>query len=74
VLEIDAPLPGEENGDYETLGGFLMSRLERIPDVGDTTDWSGHRFEVVDMDGRRVDRVLVSTNPAGSATKSDSAV
>jgi putative hemolysin len=51
-----------------------MSRLERIPDVGDTTDWSGHRFEVVDMDGRRVDRVLVSTNPAGSATKSDSAV
>ena len=51
-----------------------MSRLERIPDVGDTTDWSGHRFEVVDMDGRRVDRVLVTTDAAGSATSSDSAV
>jgi putative hemolysin len=74
VLEIDDPLPGEENGDYETLGGFLMSRLERIPDVGDTTDWSGHRFEVVDMDGRRVDRVLVTTDTAGSATRYDSAV
>jgi putative hemolysin len=70
VLEIDDPLPGEEDGDYETLGGFLMSRLERIPDVGDTTDWSGHRFEVVDMDGRRVDRVLVTTDAGGSATSS----
>jgi putative hemolysin len=74
VLEIDDPLPGEENGVYETLGGFLMSRLERIPDVGDTTDWSGHRFEVVDMDGRRVDRVLVTTDTAGSANGSDSAI
>jgi putative hemolysin len=61
VLEIDDPLPGEEDGDYETLGGFLMFRLERIPDVGDATDWEGRRFEVVDMDGRRVDRVLVTS-------------
>jgi len=74
VLEIDDPLPGEENGDYETLGGFLMSRLERIPNIGDTTDWSGHRFEVVDMDGRRVDRVLVTPDTAGSATGSASAI
>jgi putative hemolysin len=74
VLEIDDPLPGEENGDYETLGGFLMSRLERIPDVGDITDWSGHRFEVVDMDGRRVDRVLVTTDTGSSEPRSDSAI
>ena len=74
VLEIDDPLPGEENGDFETLGGFLMSRLERIPDVGDTTDWSGHRFEVVDMDGRRVDRVLVTTDAGSYASNVDSAV
>jgi putative hemolysin len=71
VLEIDDPLPGEENGEYETLGGFLMSRLERIPDVGDTTIWSGHRFEVVDMDGRRVDRVLVTIAMENSATSAD---
>jgi putative hemolysin len=63
------PLPGEESGDFETLGGFVMSQLGRIPAVGDTTDWDGLRFEVVDMDGRRVDRVLVSPEPgvAGAA-------
>jgi putative hemolysin len=59
ILEVDSPLPGEEQGEFETLGGFLMSRLERIPDIGDETDWAGFRFEVVDMDGRRVDRVMV---------------
>jgi putative hemolysin len=74
VLEIDDPLPGEEDGDYETLGGFLMSRLERIPDVGDITNWSGHRFEVVDMDGRRVDRVLVTPNAESSQSSSDSTI
>jgi putative hemolysin len=63
VLELDS-MPGEESGAYETLGGFVMSRLERIPAVGDATDWGGYRFEVVDMDGRRVDRVLVSNAPA----------
>jgi putative hemolysin len=55
------PLPGEEAGDFETLGGFLMASLGRIPDVGDTFDWDDRRFEVVDMDGRRIDRVLVSS-------------
>jgi putative hemolysin len=60
VLELDEPLPGEENGSYETLGGFLMSQLERIPEIGDVTDWGDFRFEVMDMDGRRVDRVLVT--------------
>jgi putative hemolysin len=59
VLELDA-LPGEEDGAFETLGGFIMNRLERIPAVGDATDYGGLRFEVADMDGRRVDRVLVS--------------
>jgi putative hemolysin len=59
ILALDNPLPGEEHGEFETLGGFLMARLERIPTIGDVTEWDGYRFEVVDMDGRRVDRVLV---------------
>ena len=59
ILALDDPLPGEEHGEFETLGGFLMARLERIPTIGDLTEWDGYRFEVVDMDGRRVDRVLV---------------
>jgi putative hemolysin len=55
------PLPGEESGDFETLGGFLMASLGRIPEVGDRFTWEGRTFEVVDMDGRRIDRVLVSS-------------
>lgn len=56
------PLPGEESGDFETLGGFLMASLGRIPDVGDTFTWENRSFEIVDMDGRRIDRVLVSAH------------
>ena len=54
-----ARLPGEEEGDFHTLGGFVMARVLRVPKVGDRFDVDGYRFEVVDMDGRRVDRVLV---------------
>jgi putative hemolysin len=46
-------------GQYHTLGGLAMSVLGRVPRVGDAFERDGHRFEVVDMDGNRVDRVLV---------------
>ncbi|HEY5209566.1 MAG TPA: hemolysin family protein [Pseudolabrys sp.] len=52
-------LPGEGQGDFHTLGGFIMSRINRIPKVGDKTTVAGYRFEVVVMDSRRVDRVLI---------------
>ena len=52
-------LPGEGEGDFHTLGGFIMARVNRIPKVGDKTTVAGYRFEVVVMDGRRVDRVLI---------------
>jgi putative hemolysin len=54
-----ATLPQEEEADFHTLGGFMMSRINRVPMVGDKFMLEGWRFEVVDMDGRRVDRVLV---------------
>jgi len=54
-----ASLPGEDEGDFHTLGGFIMARVNRIPKVGDKIAVAGYRFEVVVMDGRRVDRVLV---------------
>jgi putative hemolysin len=54
-----AALPQEEEADFHTLGGFMMSRINRVPVVGDKFNLEGWRFEVVDMDGRRVDRVLV---------------
>jgi putative hemolysin len=53
-------LPAEDQGDYQTLGGFVMAELGRLPDAGDRFDWEGFRFEVVDMDGHRVDKVLIA--------------
>jgi len=51
-------LPGED-ADFHTLGGFVMAQLNRVPMVADRVLAGGFRFEVVEMDGRRVDRVLV---------------
>ncbi len=45
--------------DYDTIGGFIMHRLGRIPRVGDRVEVPGYQFRVMAMDGRRVDRVLV---------------
>lgn len=59
-------LPGEDSDDFQTLGGFMMARINRVPKVGDHIIVDGIRFEVVDMDGRRVDRVLIiPPKPAG---------
>ena len=54
------PLPADESGAYHTMAGFVMARLGRVPKPADQFEWSGMRFEVMDMDGRRVDKVLVS--------------
>lgn len=52
-------VPQEEENLFNTLGGFVMMRLGRIPAVTDHFEWGGFRFEVMDMDERRVDKVLV---------------
>ena len=51
-------LPGE-GGEYQTVGGFVLSMLGTIPEPGDHFEYGGLRIEVVDMDGRRIDKVLV---------------
>ena len=53
-------LPEEEENYYTTVGGFVMTYLSRIPEAGDRFDWDRFRFEVLDMDWRRVDKVLVT--------------
>lgn len=53
-------IPDEEHSLYQTIGGFMMTHLQAVPLVGQSFDWRGLRFEVVDMDGRRVDKVLVT--------------
>jgi putative hemolysin len=58
MLDLDR-LPFEEEHLYETLGGLVMAFLGRVPRSGESFDWEGFRFEVVDMDGHRVDKVLI---------------
>ncbi len=62
-LEIDDDLPGEEENSFHTLGGFVMHVLGRIPQAADHFSVAGLRFEVMDMDRNRVDKVLVSADP-----------
>jgi putative hemolysin len=62
-------LPHED--EYETLSGFMMVSLGRVPQAADHFEWRGLRFEVVDMDGRRVDKVLVTTLPARTTVKTE---
>lgn len=69
---IDGALPVEEFKDafkidelpeeelYQTMGGFMMMHLERVPSTGDRFEWGGYRFEVVDMDEHRVDKLLIT--------------
>lgn len=49
----------EREHNFETVAGFILAVLGRIPSVGDTLLWEGYRFEIVDMDGRRIDRILL---------------
>jgi len=60
----------ESAGDYRTVGGFIMDSLSRVPAEGDHFEYSGMRFEVIDMDGRRVDKVIVSRGPTSDRMKS----
>jgi len=59
-------LADEQRGNYQTLGGFVTTHLGRIPAAADHFEWRKLRFEVMDMDGNRVDKVLImpiSINP-----------
>jgi putative hemolysin len=59
LFDIDE-IPGEKEGRFESVGGFVMDQLGRIPEPSEYVEWAGYRFEVVDMDGIRIDKVLVS--------------
>jgi putative hemolysin len=65
LFELDE-LPGEEQGLYQTLAGFVTTHLGRIPMAADNFQWGEMRFEVMDMDGNRVDKVLVAHVPGAT--------
>ncbi|WP_035985328.1 hemolysin family protein [Leptolyngbya sp. KIOST-1] len=56
----------DDEDNYQTLAGFIIRHMGRIPTTGDFFEWEGLRFEVVDMDGRRVDKVLLENLPLRS--------
>jgi putative hemolysin len=65
-------LPEEDRGRYNTLAGMIMLLLGRLPNTADAVEWEGWRFEVVDLDGKRVDKVLASA-VAASAQQAEAA-
>lgn len=52
----------ESENEFDTLAGFILHMLKRIPTSGDTFDWRGFGFEIVDMDDQRIDKVIVTIN------------
>jgi putative hemolysin len=46
--------------DFDTVAGFTLNQLEHIPATGETFEWKGIRFEIMDMDGQRIDKILVN--------------
>ncbi len=58
-----AELPEEERGRYHTLGGLFMLLTGHLPREGEAVEWGGWRFEVVDMDGKKIDKVLAVALP-----------
>ena len=69
VEEVEA-LVGMKNmkgeGDFHTIAGFLLDRFGHVPTAAEHFHWNGIRFEVVDMDGRRIDKILIQRDPEPS--------
>ena len=62
-------VPEEERGRYHTLSGMMMMLTGRLPKTADSVDWEGWRFEIVDMDGKTIDKVLATmVEPASSGS------
>ncbi|MBP1749226.1 MAG: hypothetical protein H6Q52_1765 [Deltaproteobacteria bacterium] len=64
LFEIDA-MPQEDTEHYRTIAGFILFQSGRIPSTGSRFEWGGWQFEVVDMDGNRIDKILVAPSKSG---------
>lgn len=71
LLNLDS-VPEEDRGRFYTLSGMILLILERIPQTGDRVTWENWELEVVDMDGRRIDKVLATERRSERATESES--
>lgn len=59
LFDMEEEISSESRGSYQTLGGLVMTYLGRVPIATDNFEWKGMRFEVMNMDGNRVDKILV---------------
>lgn len=64
-------LPDEEDHDYNTVAGMMIARFGRIPHSGESFDWDNWRFEVVDLDGARIDKLLIQRVPTTAPSDGD---
>ena len=71
LLHLDH-LPGEQQHDFRTVAGMVMAALGRIPQTGEVFAWRGIRFEVVDLDGARIDKLLITLTPHPETADDDS--
>lgn len=53
---------GQDEQEFDTIAGFILHELKRIPETGETFEWRGFDFEIIDMDGQRIDKVLVKVS------------
>jgi putative hemolysin len=65
VVGLEAAISAADSNGYNTVGGFVLAKLRRMPRPGDGFDAAGYRFEVLDMDHNRVDKLLISPVKAG---------
>ena len=56
-----------EDFDFSTVGGLVLEELEHVPTAGETVGWNGFSFEVADMDGARIDKLIVKRLPSQEA-------
>ncbi|MDP4130039.1 MAG: transporter associated domain-containing protein, partial [Bacteroidota bacterium] len=61
----------EGEHEFDTLAGFVLHQLEHIPKTGELMEWKDFKFEIVDMDAQRIDKVLVIKKPEPSENKPD---
>ena len=59
-------LPAQDEHDYHTAAGMLIAQFGRIPHVGESFEWAGWRIEVMDLDGPRIDKLLLARLDAGA--------
>ncbi len=72
LMKVDE-LPHEEEADFQTLAGFVLTHFGRVPSAGDHFEVGGWRFEVMDMDRHRVDKVLIMAAAKGAAASEERA-